>query len=50
MESREEVLKVLSDGKPKSAKELVYLIGLGDRAIEGVFRRMWKSNLSFILV
>ncbi len=43
--SREAVLEVLSDGKPRASRELVEITGLSAKAIENVLRRLWEEGV-----
>ncbi|MEM1757308.1 MAG: hypothetical protein QW770_04690, partial [Candidatus Bathyarchaeia archaeon] len=41
----EAVLRVLSDGVPRSYRDIVASTGLGLRAVEGCLYRLWRRGL-----
>ncbi len=39
------ILSVLSDGKPRSQRELVQETGLGAKSVEGALYRLWRKGV-----
>ena len=45
MTTKDKVLSVLGDGKPKATREVIMLTGLKDKAVDSALRRCWKEEL-----